>query len=420
MTRLRSHVVALVMMSSALTAIATTPETWVEPYNKDCASTPAKIRPQVFGDDGAAGSVDLDGDNNYEAIGTSEDSDTGDTVYLTISTAITNTSTGGIIHVPSGHYREALTITDSVTIRGPKDGSAILEGVGGANCATVLSRAIDITGTGKTVILENLTIQGCSVQGIRCDNSNLRLINCRVQFNAIGISPPNSTYRFELIDSAVISNTGDGLNGSDTGSWLVVGSSISNNGGDGIDLANGGTGSGIVQVINSRIVGNTGLGVKTSFSNNGVHVTVDGSVVSSNGGTGVSVIGKNTGSFRVTNSTLESNGGDGLYVENNAGTCVSVGTALLGGIVEDSRIFGNVSDGIELKETGSGCSVPNVTSKVKASIYLNSISMNGAYGLRSTGCTFDCGLGRNQLAYNVSGVETGGTFCTIASDSKNQ
>lgn len=181
-------------------------------------------------------------------------------------------------------------------------------------------------------------------------------------------------------------------------------------------------GTNVLIVDDCRILDNSNEGVRFTTSASACQLSVHRSQVIGNAGDGISYNGRNGGTVRVTDTIVEANGDDGIIVTNNAG-CVSCGTAALRALVRDSRVIGNLGDGVETAGSGTSCfPTPGCTSSTTLSVMGNTIAFNGGYALRTTtGGTNECSLGRNQLTHNLLGVENSGSpQCTASGTSANQ
>lgn len=401
-------------------AAAATPfaETWVMPHSKDCHTTPQTIHPAGLGFVSTVllgGSVDIDADQRYDGLanGTTEDGETGtaiDPIFETLAAALTNTTTGGVIHLMPGVYREKVSIADSVILRRWTNGAVVFQGA----CLATNGKAFDCTGTNKTIVFENITILGYDV-GIDVNANAVRVIGCEIADCGDGIetgtitdvdntSIHDCTYAAITAAIGIVHVSDSVLQGNEWGIEYV---------------ASGGGGS--VTVTDSRILRNVSEGLKVDLSAGSLQVEVHGGEVSGNGGRGVSYSGRNSGSIRLSDVLISGNGSDGVFIENNAG-CVTLGTAALSAVATGCRITGNVGDGIELKTSGTSCGIGNQSSLSKMSVFQNSIAFNGGYGLNPNSFTgaVVCTLGQNQISYNTSGAENGTAQCTAAGASSNQ
>lgn len=393
-----------ILLLTAPSARALYSETWVEPAVVDCTGTPRPIHPQVTG---SAGNVDLDNDGRYDAftvLSLDENADS-DAVYKDIATALTNTATGGTIHLVSGVYREQITITDSVYIRGPLNGDAIFEG----ECLSGTTKAIDINATGKTVVLENISIHGFTT-GVDMGESTLTMINCRVRACGIGILV-NVTDGLHFYKGEITHCT-DGIFSYGAGAAHLEGTMLAENV-DAIDLDSGG--AIVVSLASCHVVRNSGVGVSVTGT---CHLDVHDTEISNNGARGIDYASTTGGTFRVTDSAVASNGSDGIYMRNTQ-ACANPGYNPLRGILAHSRVTGNVGDGVETFTT-TGCTFPLLPPATTLSVFQNTVAQNGGYGLNgNNGGGFACTLGQNQISYNVSGAEFGTAVCTAAGSSSN-
>lgn len=393
----------------------TYPETYVEPWFQDCNGTPQTLRPQTYGSDGFTDPRSIDGDIYFEGASTgtppnqtTEDND-GDPIFWHIQDAIDATDPGGVVHILTpGVYRENLTIDDSVTLRGTATGDVILEGA--CNGATP-GIGIEITGSGKTVRLENLTIQGWDI-GVQIASSDVAMTNCRVRNCENGIAgPAASANRLDFVRSEVRDCTEDCIF-SDQANWRIEDSVIASCD-YGLRL-NGTGGTNIITVTRSSIFGHGVDGIIVNLSSSGSMLTLHDSSVTRNAGRGITYTAQNIGSVRITDSLVEGNTSDGVYIENTGG-CVLTAAATLRCVITGSRILGNGGDGLELKGSGSSCGGGTSASIARVSLLGNTIAVNGAIGVnKGTGGTVDCGVGHNQIIYNVTDNENGTIACTDA------
>jgi len=405
---LATSLLALALASGARAQVVDFIETWVEPDMYHCDAE--RIFPWAFSSGtGTENDQDLDRDGLFEGD-PDEDTDE-DPIFSSIQAAIDHTLTGGIVHIPAGGvYREELTITDSITLRGRLDGRVVLDGTCGS-----LNTGIDVTGEDKKVRIENLTIRGYDIYGIDCDDSNLTVVNTRIENCATGIAPPNVGLAFTLLSSH-LDGCSAGLAGS--GSWQVA-DCVFEHCGTGIAIFTY-SGDASLSISGTKVLRSDNVGISMVSETGGVFtLTAHACQVSGSGARGIQLSASEDSSLRVTASLVEGNGSDGIFVENIDGCVTGVHRAEV--VIADSRIEGNAGDGLEILGSGSACG--DERSVVKAAIIGNSIAMNGAYGIRGdTDCEFACGVGENQISYNVSGAEssTGGPYCTLSDTNNNQ
>lgn len=310
-----------------------------------------------------------------------------------------------------GIYREQLTIPDAITIRGRYEGDVILEGA----CTLSTAKAFDLTASGKTIVLENISIHGYAF-GVFFTNSNtLTMSNCRIRACGVGITSGGSGAAGVNFFRGEITNCETAIAGS--GSVRIQQSIIADNTSTAGAIALSGTPL-ILSLTDTHVVRNAGVGVNIVSSSGSCQFDVHGSEISANGDRGIYYDSTSTGTFRLTDSIVQGNGGDGVFVNNLAG-CVSSSTPPLSGVIAHCRIMGNVGDGIEVKGSGTGCTGLQVASQAKISVFQNTVALNGAYGLNSnTSGSFACTLGHNQISFNVTGNENVAT-CTAATTPVN-
>lgn len=255
----------------------------------------------------------------------------------TYAGAISKTASPGIINCLDPGGFGSVTITKSITIDCMATlGSTLSSGVQGIVINAqptdkVVLRGLDINGAGTTLGTNAVVIiQAGSVQLQRVNIAN---------FSARGVETTNSSNAISVfIDSCHIQNVGQqGVlalsSGAGSTTLTVSNSYISNNGGDGIDIASGNSSSGTV--FNTIISKNGGVGFQVEAS--GSTGNLEGNTISYNT-TGVNV---NPGATirmsrnSVVGSTANGIGGGGgttkcftnNVIDGNAGTniCSSAG-----------------------------------------------------------------------------------------------
>jgi hypothetical protein len=397
-----------VVGATSSAAAATFAETYIEPVFTDCLGV-TPFAPVAHGT-AICSMDDQDIDQDFNT-GAAEDGD-GDDIFASITAAATHTSTGGIVHViVPGIYRENVSVADSVTIRGSATGDTILMGAcsGGAP-----GTGIDLTVNGKTLALENLDIMGFGT-GVNGINGNLQMSNCKVDKCGTGVACSGTSFTMDMVHCSITNSVTQGLWG-ESGFWNIADSYIANND-YGIEMLPTGSPN-RVTVNNSHIMSNRTDGIYMGAGTAAVQLTVHGCEIAANAARGIKLVGRNNSTVQVMNSEIHSNGSDGVYIENDGG-CVSLGTPPMFNVVADSRIVGNVGDGIEVKGSGTSCTF-SAPSAVKVSVFQNTVALNGAFGLNPNGGgVVACTLGQNQISFNVSGAENGGPVCTAAGASSN-
>src|SRR5258708_21227038 len=185
----------------------------------------------------------------------------------TFAGAISKTAAGGIINCLDPGGFGAVTITKSLTIDCTATlGSILSSGVqgiiiNGLTTDKVVLRNIDINGAGTTLGTNGINIvQAGSVQ----------LYHCRIaNYSGRGVETTNSSNAITVfIDSCEILNVGQqGViaisSGTGSTNLTVSNSSVSNNSGDGVDVA---CGNSTATVNNSIISKNGGVGFQVEIS----------------------------------------------------------------------------------------------------------------------------------------------------------
>lgn len=255
----------------------------------------------------------------------------GTTACKTITHAVSLASSGDSIAVAAATYKENLTITFNLTVRGAAAGTTIIDG--GA-----LNTVVTISSSKANVTLANLTIRnGKAKDGGGINNSGtLTVNNCVIS--------GNSAFQ------ASSSNRGGGI-------------------------ANGGT----LTINSSTLTGNTAVGMHCviycigSFGgaiSNGGTLTVNDSTLSNNsapsfrgGGGGI----ENGGTVSINNSTLSGNsapsgsgGGGGIYSANGGlltinNSTLSGNNAYLGGAIDVYNAPAVLQNTIVANNGGGNC-----------------------------------------------------------------
>lgn len=403
-----------VLAHAAPLAAQTVVEALVDPAFIDCAATPnsvwtsASTAPDPAGP-AATGSYDIDGDG---AVGAGTEDTDGDLTFGTITTAVSNTASGGVVEVTvPGVYRPAdgsgISITRSMIVRGPRDQDVIIAG----NCPDSASTGISISGSSLVVVLENLTVRSFTI-GVdvsSCNGCRIELVNCRLMDNTDGLRAvisSGSSSTVVLKDSELTANE-NGANVRNATLRVHDSSIVSNYVGVGycdsdVELAFHGSdvsasvtdGVGEATDCLSSSPSVTFSATRSRFAGN-----LDDGVDISNGG---SAAGNHV--VRASDSVFAENGGDGLVILTNSGTPTPVTLA-------ECRFMGNGGDGIEVSAPGAG-------GAVTVALWKNTIIQNAGAGLRDSGSntSFPTTSGNNSACVNnLFGANVGGNFVGFGS-----
>lgn len=377
-------------------------DTFVEPEFTDC---PAVATWGGDGWGGAGGNVNANKLDQDAWWGANEDLDL-DAVYMTIQCAISRTLPGGTVHVTvPGVYRETLTITDIVTIRGGEGMDVIIDGSQQACNAfgAVSGITINSAAAANTVRLENLTIRGFSGGAgvnIVADTALVEIVDCRIDGNEWGVvlgALQAATSRVDVIDCEISRNDLDGINlGSGSPARLAVnGTQIWSNGRDGI-RGSWETGFGPVLIQSSRVRSNGGNGIFISGNQFGAQgmklLTISGSSINENVEDGINTSGV-TSSLVITDSEISRNGDEGIEF-NNAGILAAVNTLSVG----DCRIEHNGGIGMKVTSAAGGA--------VMWSVWRSTFVVNTGVAIDDIGLPMpnaSCALGGSLFAVNAGG-----------------
>jgi hypothetical protein len=229
----------------------------------------------------------------------------------TFAGAISKTASPGIINCLDPGGFGAVTITKSITIDCTGTyGSVLSSGVQGVivNASTtdkVVLRGIDINGAGTTLGTNGVNI-------IQAGSVHLFDVNI-ANYSGRGIETTNSSNAIKVFveHCQILNINGIGIAAlsTSTGSTnlTVSNSHISNNGGDGIDIATGTPST--ADVYNSVISKNAGVGFQIESGT--TNATLDGNTITSNG-TGVRAGIGGTPTVRLARNSITNNVTNGI------------------------------------------------------------------------------------------------------------
>ncbi|MFL3024806.1 MAG: beta strand repeat-containing protein, partial [Candidatus Neomarinimicrobiota bacterium] len=356
---------------------------------------------------------------------------TGD--LTTISTAITNASTGDTILVYAGTYTENIDYDGKNVVIGSlymttSDTSYISSTIidGGGTKTTVLFN----TSETSAAILNGFTIQNGKVTSSSSDDSR---IGSYWSGGGITIHGSSPTIRNCIIKSNIGGNSGaTGSSGSagieiaKAGQWsntlspLIENCIISNNTGDGIHIGDSGykcdneKPCATVTIKNSLIVNNSGIGINC---NNYPQFAIVNSTIADNGDKGIyvndDVLGdqviKNSIIWNNTSGTTNRSDANPLNVSITNGSadpsvvyCNIEGGYPTGGTINKNPFFINASSGDYRLENyspsiGTGLSSGSSIFDYSSSIDNNSIDINGKTRPTPSGTNPDMGAYENDL-----------------------
>jgi hypothetical protein len=236
----------------------------------------------------------------------------------TFAGAISKTATGGVIDVLDPGGFGALTITKPITIDGGKNIAGVL--VSGTNGIT-----INVSAGSGPVILRNLDFEGIGsgligVSVVRAP-TDVRIENCQIYgFTQQGISfaPALSPVRLSIINTTINDNGGDGIlvqqgtSGSGANRLTIRNSFIDQNGGDGIDLqAPNATFKAGANIFNTSITDNLGDGILSNGAQATVRMTAD------------TISGNVQGLLATNGGLIDSSGNNAVFGNNTDGAPTS-------------------------------------------------------------------------------------------------
>jgi hypothetical protein len=257
----------------------------------------------------------------------------------TFAGAISKTAKDGEISVLDPGGFGALTITKSITVDGGGIGGSILA----AGTTGVNVNVTDAADVRKTVRLRNISINGAAtgihginyIAGLKLYVENVQIFGFQSAATSRGIKANMAVGGQLYVKDTEIANCASGIDASATSGNVVVNlDRVRLNGmTDGLIL---GTGTG-ANVRDSFIVGNSGVGVKTSVN---AGTILERTMIDSNGtglqpGAGtttdisnVSIIGNGTG-IATTGGTVQSHGNNQINLNTTPGA-VPTGGAVIG------------------------------------------------------------------------------------------
>jgi len=274
--------------------------------------------------------------------------------YSSIGAAITAASAGDTVQVSPGTYKEAVTITQSISIVGSNRENTTIDATGQPN-------GINVNGHDhpnlRNIVISGLTVQNANFAGIAVSNasavtiSDNNVVNNDKGLVVSGASPtcPNLPSYFQAGEDL---DCGEGIFLSGVDHSTVARNNVSRNAG-GI-LITDDTGAGHDNVISDNAVtfNQPDCGITLpSHSGAGVyHNTVTGNESISNGGAGVGIFAPGPGSKTygnvIVNNTLKGNAQPGVTMHNHAAAGINgVPAGAPPTVFDDNVIIGNTISG---------------------------------------------------------------------------
>jgi len=206
----------------------------------------------------------------------------------------------------------------------------------------------------RIINFTNSVIQFNVTTGIRCTNGTSRILidQCNIKMCGVGINHSGS---YNTISSCIITDcTSTGIITGDNA--MVVGNTVSNNGGVGIDMQ-----SDQDNTITGNIVQDNGSdGI--SISGNTQASTITGNAIFNNTGNGINLGGNAAGDNTLSSNTIRNNGQNGIRIRS-----------------DDNVVIGNRSD----SNTGDGVLVENTANATI--VAANNLTGNGGASLTDNG-----------------------------------
>lgn len=317
--------------------------------------------------------------------------------YATIQQAVTGAPVGAIIEVCPGNYREQVTITQKVTIKGimyaNQNRAVILPPTTGlvANANSVdsgdpIAAQVLVQNTAGPVVISNLTVDGTGnliagcgpdLMGILFQNSSGTVSDVAVRNETLGAglggcqsgqgifvqSASGSTSTVSVLNSSVHSYNKNGITGNDAGTSLtVMGSYVQGSGvvpvpgaaQNGIQLGFGATG----KISNSTVIDNI-------YGDPTIAASADVLLYDTAATSGITVSGNTLGNSQLPIVLFTDNAsGDGVSITSNKifGTAAydAIDVCTNGNTIKANTIFDSAEAGVHLDASCSGTGTNNV------------------------------------------------------------
>jgi parallel beta-helix repeat protein len=367
------------------------------------------------------------------------DTNLADHNYHSIQAAINDAQPGDQIRIAAGTYQEQLTINKSIKLIGTDHSTIVLAPTNlGTPTATNPGAIVHVTGTGTSVQITHLTIQGAAagtpnlLYGVRVDGNAIADIENDTITNIIDSSSAQFGVAIDVGNTAASDGTSDQV-----GSAKIANNTITNYQRAGIVINHAGS---VATVTNNTVAGGS---ASTADSVTGIEVS-DGAVAdienntvtgNTNGSNGTGVLLASPGAAASSDSDGDGDDDDddfgGPVVRNNKisgndygifGSSVTAtsGSPLTSADIENNHITGNTYVGIEFDNSANAVIANNQLSgngsqnTADGGIYLfqstnNLLANNQSKNNNGSGIYLDSGSTGNVLIHNHT---TGNVYST--------
>jgi parallel beta-helix repeat protein len=279
----------------------------------------------------------------------------------TIGAAVTSAAAGDTIQVGAGTYKEAVTITKSLSLIGAGSSTTIIDATGLPNGIAINGSGVGSGPSVTGVVITGFTVQNANFQGILAQNVtavtiwNNQVLNNDKSLN-VAANPPACPGLPAAFQAGEGEDCGEGIHLTGVDHSVVSNNVVKGNSG-GI-LISDDTGTTHDNQISGNVVSNNffDCGITlASHSGAGVyHNTISGNLSSGNGtklpgaGAGVGIFAPGPGSKAygnvVINNTITGNGLPGVTMHNHAAVSGAPPVVFDDNVIIGNVIFGNAAD----------------------------------------------------------------------------